>query len=84
MRFLNQQLAQQIDVDLMSSTGGFVLEQLMELAGLSVAQAVSRVYSPQSHPLVLVCCGNTLYQPLINIYTCYQVRVDSIRAYLIH
>ena len=41
---LAQQLAQQLDVELMSVQGGFALEQLMELAGLGVAEAVVHLY----------------------------------------
>lgn len=39
------------------SIGGFALEQLMELAGLSCAQAIHKVYPPDSHPRVLVVAG---------------------------
>ena len=31
--------------------------QLMELAGLSCAQTVAKVYPKDRHPRVLVCCG---------------------------
>ena len=31
--------------------------QLMELAGLSCAQALYRTFPPTSHPRVIVCCG---------------------------
>jgi hypothetical protein len=37
--FLDAATAQAIDAELMGETGGFKLEQLMELAGLSVASA---------------------------------------------
>ncbi len=58
MRYIGQQIARQIDIDLMNpAIGGFKLEQLMELAGLSVAQALYAVYPPKSHPDILVCCG---------------------------
>lgn len=57
MRFLSQSEAQQLDVQLMDADGeyAFTLEQLMELAGLAVAQATY-----QSHPGIssaLVVCG---------------------------
>ena len=57
--YLNQQDAQQLDVDLMSEEGGFVLEQLMELAGLSCAQALAAAYPVKkgAKRKVLVCCG---------------------------
>lgn len=32
-------------------------EQLMELAGLSCAQALAKVYDNKKYPRVLVCCG---------------------------
>ncbi|EWC48132.1 NAD(P)H-hydrate epimerase [Drechslerella stenobrocha 248] len=39
------------------STGGFSLDQLMELAGLSVSQAVYIVHPPDKGNRVLVLCG---------------------------
>jgi hypothetical protein len=48
--------AADLDKELMT-TGGFSLDQLMELAGLSVAEAVYRVHSPANGPNVLVACG---------------------------
>jgi len=45
-----------LDKDLMS-TGGFSLDQLMELAGLSVSQAVYKVHPPSKGKDVLVACG---------------------------
>ncbi|KAH6592470.1 hypothetical protein BASA50_008086 [Batrachochytrium salamandrivorans] len=57
MKFLGQRLAQQIDAELMGPTIGYSIDQLMELAGLSVAQAIFREYSPQTHRRVLVCAG---------------------------
>ena len=45
MKLLSQQEAQQIDLELMDpEKGGFSLEVLMELAGLSVAQAIAKFY----------------------------------------
>lgn len=41
----------------MGPLGAFSLDQLMELAGLSCAQAVERVYRREKYPRVLVCCG---------------------------
>ncbi|KND03246.1 NADHX epimerase [Spizellomyces punctatus DAOM BR117] len=38
--------------------GGFSVDQLMELAGLSVAMALAKVYSKDSFQRVLVCAGN--------------------------
>ncbi|KAF8073988.1 YjeF N-terminal domain-like protein [Lyophyllum atratum] len=56
VRYLSARLAQQIDDELMG-IGAFSLDQLMELAGLSCAQAVERVYKRDRYPRVLVCCG---------------------------
>lgn len=51
--------AAEIDVKLMSPEYGFTLEQLMELAGLSVAAATQRVFpvTPNTHQHILVLCG---------------------------
>lgn len=56
--YLNAQDAADLDVELMS-TPGFSLEQLMELAGLSVAEAVFMVGSEQQkkRQRVLLVCG---------------------------
>mmetsp|Transcript_33506 Transcript_33506/g.40606 ORF Transcript_33506/g.40606 Transcript_33506/m.40606 type:complete len:458 (-) Transcript_33506:550-1923(-) len=62
--YLNAQDAAQLDVELMSSPG-FSLEQLMELAGLSVAEAIYQTLGPLSVSLdesskkkkVLLVCG---------------------------
>ncbi|THH30674.1 hypothetical protein EUX98_g3528 [Antrodiella citrinella] len=57
LRYLSAKLAQQIDEELMSATGAFSLDQLMELAGLACAQTLATVYKKETHPRVLVCCG---------------------------
>ncbi|EEB07372.2 YjeF family protein [Schizosaccharomyces japonicus yFS275] len=49
-------IAAAIDADLMF-IGAFSIDQLMELAGLSVSQAVFREYPVKTHTNVLVCCG---------------------------
>lgn len=57
--YLNAQDAADLDVELMS-TPGFSLEQLMELAGLSVAEAVYMVGSEHANikkKRVLLVCG---------------------------
>ena len=55
--FLNAKDAADLDIELMS-TPGFSLEQLMELAGLSVAEAVYMVGSEkQTKQRVLLVCG---------------------------
>ncbi|KAK2750417.1 hypothetical protein FQN57_003897 [Myotisia sp. PD_48] len=45
-----------LDRDLME-LGGFSLDQLMELAGLSVSQAVYRIQPPEKGRNVLIACG---------------------------
>ncbi|KAJ7160085.1 YjeF N-terminal domain-containing protein [Mycena filopes] len=57
LRYLSARVAQQIDDELMSATGAFSLDQLMELAGLACAQTVAKVYGAEKYPRVLVCCG---------------------------
>lgn len=53
VRLLGAREAQEIDEKLMSSPG-FSVDQLMELAGLSVAASVLKVYEPGN---VLICVG---------------------------
>lgn len=43
LKVVSSKLAAEIDQELMGPQVGFTLQQLMELAGFSVAQAVSRV-----------------------------------------
>ena len=58
LRYLGSSVAQQLDRDLMSPSGGFSIDQLMELAGLSCAEAVYRSYPPQpDRQRILVACG---------------------------
>ncbi|KZO97060.1 YjeF N-terminal domain-like protein [Calocera viscosa TUFC12733] len=58
IRYLTAHLAQEIDARLMSpSDGAFSLDQLMELAGLAVAQALAASYALPRYRRVLVCCG---------------------------
>lgn len=57
VRYLTAAEAQQIDGELMSDKGGFSIDQLMELAGLSCAQAVYKSYPPSEYPNILVACG---------------------------
>ena len=58
--FLNQEDARELDNSLFFEYK-FPVEQCLELAGLSVAQAVVRCYPPQDlgveSPRILVCCG---------------------------
>ncbi|KAF9064850.1 YjeF N-terminal domain-like protein [Rhodocollybia butyracea] len=57
LRYLTAKLAQQIDDELINEAGAFSIDQLMELAGLAIAQALARVYNKDEYPNVLVCCG---------------------------
>ncbi|KAL0440831.1 UNVERIFIED_CONTAM: Pyridoxine/pyridoxamine 5'-phosphate oxidase 1, chloroplastic [Sesamum radiatum] len=54
--YLTRQQAAEID-DLLMDNFGFSIDQLMELAGLSVASAVAEVYKPSEYNRVLVICG---------------------------
>ncbi|GAA5860043.1 hypothetical protein JCM8547_003070 [Rhodosporidiobolus lusitaniae] len=70
-KYLTAEEAQNIDKDLMGEEGAFSLDQLMELAGLSVAQALAAMYplgpelpvdangikQKRVNERVLVCCG---------------------------
>ncbi|KAI9882986.1 MAG: hypothetical protein M1823_005260 [Watsoniomyces obsoletus] len=56
MKTLSAKNAAALDQDLMS-VGGFSLDQLMELAGLSVSQAVYRIHHPNRGKSILVACG---------------------------
>ncbi|GBP61681.1 NAD(P)H-hydrate epimerase [Eumeta japonica] len=56
MRYLGQEEARALDVELFSKYQ-FSVEQLMELAGLSVAVAVARCFPARTHPRVLTVCG---------------------------
>ncbi|KAL3640659.1 hypothetical protein CASFOL_015627 [Castilleja foliolosa] len=54
--YLNQREAAEIDEILMGPLG-FSVDQLMELAGLSVATSIAEVYKPTEHNRVLAICG---------------------------
>lgn len=55
-KYLSAKNAAALDKDLMS-IGAFSIDQLMELAGLSVSQAVYRVHPPSRGKRILVACG---------------------------
>lgn len=57
LKTLSAKNALALDKDLMSSVGAFSIDQLMELAGLSVSQAVYRVHPPSRGRRILVACG---------------------------
>ncbi|KAL5068955.1 hypothetical protein RYX36_019842 [Vicia faba] len=54
--YLKQQEAAEIDETLMGPLG-FSVDQLMELAGLSVATSIYEVYKPGEYSCVLIVCG---------------------------
>ncbi|KAL6528645.1 Pyridoxine/pyridoxamine 5'-phosphate oxidase 1, chloroplastic [Orobanche minor] len=54
--YLNQREAAEIDEILMGPLG-FSVDQLMELAGLSVSTSIAEVYKPTEHNRVLAICG---------------------------
>lgn len=56
LKAISAQDAASLDKDLME-IGGWSLDQLMELAGLSVSQAVYRMHPPSSGKNILVVCG---------------------------
>lgn len=56
LRLLGPKAAAALDEELMS-TGAFSIDQLMELAGLSVAQALHILSPPQNSPNILIACG---------------------------
>ena len=56
LKTLSAASAAALDKELMS-TGAFSIDQLMELAGLAVSQAVHTVHPPRIYPRVLVVCG---------------------------
>jgi NAD(P)H-hydrate epimerase len=56
LRTLGSKAAAALDEELMSS-GAFSIDQLMELAGLSVSQAMYLLSPPSKTPNVLVACG---------------------------
>ncbi|KAI9648987.1 hypothetical protein NHQ30_001553 [Ciborinia camelliae] len=55
-KYLSAVNAAALDKDLMS-LGAFSLDQLMELAGLSVSQVVYKVHPPSQGRRILVACG---------------------------
>ena len=56
LRTIGPKAAAALDEELMSS-GGFSIDQLMELAGLAVSQAMYALSPPSKSPNVLVTCG---------------------------
>merc|ERR1711939_93717 len=57
LKTLGPKPAAELDKELMSEDGGFSIDQLMELAGLSVSQAVYKVHPPSEGKNVLIACG---------------------------
>ncbi|KAI7327952.1 NAD(P)H-hydrate [Hortaea werneckii] len=56
LRTLGPKAAAALDEELMSS-GAFSIDQLMELAGLAVSQAMYTISPPSRSPNILVACG---------------------------
>ncbi|KAF3310760.1 hypothetical protein TWF173_009238 [Orbilia oligospora] len=56
IKTLGAQEAIELDKELMGS-GGYSLDQLMELAGLSAAHAIYKVHPPSNGERILVLCG---------------------------
>lgn len=56
IKFLSQDEAINLDNELFDEYA-FSVDQLMELAGLSVATAVARAYPVDSHDRPVICCG---------------------------
>ena len=57
LKTLGPQSAAQLDKELMSDEGGYSIDQLMELAGLSVSQAIYEAHPPSKGKNVLLACG---------------------------
>lgn len=57
LKTLTATSAANLDKELMSDDMGFSIDQLMELAGLSVAQAIYKVQPPSSGSKILLACG---------------------------
>lgn len=57
LKTLGAQAAADLDADLMSEEGGYSIDQLMELAGLSVSQAVYKCHPPSQGKNILLACG---------------------------
>jgi NAD(P)H-hydrate epimerase len=77
MKFLTQQEAIALDQDLFKT---FPVENLMELAGLAVAQTVSYKYPPHTFPRVLVVAGpgNNGGDGLVAARHLYQFRYSDV------
>ncbi|KAF7845709.1 hypothetical protein BT93_L1038 [Corymbia citriodora subsp. variegata] len=57
LKTLGAKAAADLDKDLMSDEGGYSIDQLMELAGLSVSQAIYKAHPPNSGKRILLACG---------------------------
>lgn len=58
-----------------STDRGKLTLQLMELAGLSCAQALGKSYPPKTHKKVLVCCGpGNQVSPAFDCFACTSFR----------
>ncbi len=57
LKTLSAKSAASLDAHLMSDEIGFSIDQLMELAGLSVASAVHKICPPSQGTRILIACG---------------------------
>ena len=57
LKVLSAESAAALDKELMSDAGGYSIDQLMELAGLSCASAVYKVCPPSKGSRILLACG---------------------------
>lgn len=58
IKYITAKEAAAIDADLMSPDGcGYMLPQLMELAGFACARAIQASYPPSTHPRLVVAAG---------------------------
>ena len=77
MRWINQETAKEIDLELMNpEIGGFSIDQLMELAGLSVAESIAQVYSNKLK--VLILCGESFGHADADAEACYDFEYSFI------
>eukprot|EP00754_Rhynchopus_humris_P031283 Rhum_TRINITY_DN15328_c9_g3::Rhum_TRINITY_DN15328_c9_g3_i1::g.152965::m.152965/K17759/AIBP, nnrE; NAD(P)H-hydrate epimerase len=96
--FLSQEQARHLDVRLMGPDGGYSVDQLMELAGMSCAVAFECEYKDKAQKVVVVCgpgnnggdglvCARHLVQfGYTNVVIVYPVtpKEDSLFARLVH
>jgi NAD(P)H-hydrate epimerase len=77
IKTLGAKAAAALDQELMS-TGAFSLDQLMELAGLAVSQAVYRLQPLENGRRILVACGPGNNGMLLSL-VCRRKELNSFR-----